>query len=216
VFSPVPGEGEGEDKFSTERNNMLTRLKGNRIMGGLLAFTFALILAGCGDSGGVKDAVKVRLKDPDSVKFDELVVSKKGDRACIVWNAKNGFGGYGSPSIAELRKLGDTWDVVKMEGHRLDCTEEGFEALAAGEKAQIAAKVKAIATLKALGKFANLSEEVDAEMDKGPCAMLIWAVGQGAKDLAEAKVAHTSEIKIKESFLAEKLAKVNAGDCSKY
>lgn len=173
-----------------------------------------VILAGCGDTGEIKDAVNARLRDPDSSQFNEVVVSKGGDRACIEYNAKNGFGGYGDPSIAELRKFESKWVVTEMNGSSVDCGEEGFAAVDAGEKAEIAAKSQALSRLKKLGKFSSPEEESDAERGVGVCGKLLWEIGYNAKRLAEQKIRGANNSKFHEIELAKNLAKIDAGDCS--
>src|SRR4051812_46643190 len=54
----------------------------------------AFLVAGCGDEGAAKDAVKRMLNDPDSAKFSDLRPgTTKGD-TCGFVNAKNRMGGY--------------------------------------------------------------------------------------------------------------------------
>lgn len=51
-------------------------------------------LAGCGDEGEAKTAVKSLLNDPDSAQFSELKRGKSKGDICGVVNAKNRMGGY--------------------------------------------------------------------------------------------------------------------------
>lgn len=57
----------------------------------------ALLLEACGDESDIQNAVRARLKDPDSAKFGtyQTFKSAKGETfACIEINAKNSMGGY--------------------------------------------------------------------------------------------------------------------------
>ena len=78
----------------------------------------SLLLSGCSQSSGVEDAVRSNLKDPESAKFKELMLSDSGHFACVSWNAKNSFGGYGNWDTALLKKTDLGWVVenMKIEG----------------------------------------------------------------------------------------------------
>ncbi|TNE41646.1 MAG: hypothetical protein EP321_03240 [Sphingomonadales bacterium] len=69
----------------------------------------------CDDTGDIERAIKERLKDPASAVFNDIIYSKARDRACVAYNAKNSFGGYGEPARAELKCGRDGWTVVNME-----------------------------------------------------------------------------------------------------
>lgn len=47
----------------------------------------------------VLEALKGRLKDPDSAKISNVKVSADGKTVCGLVNAKNGFGGYTGDSV---------------------------------------------------------------------------------------------------------------------
>jgi len=106
-----------------------------------------ILLAACGQGGQIEKAVREKLKDPDSAKFKDLVVSENGERACVVWNAKNSMGGYGDWDVAELQKINSSWKVNDMRGNESNCTPVGFKALDAIPKAQFEATQKALEML---------------------------------------------------------------------
>jgi len=132
-----------------------------------------LLLTACGQSSQIENAVRNRLKDPDSVKFKDVVISEKGDRACIVWNAKNSLGGYGSWEVAELQKNASDWTIVDMDGSELNCTPSGFKALDAIAKAEYEAPQRVLEILaKSTGqKFANIEDYTKLEGHRG-CSRL--------------------------------------------
>lgn len=80
--------------------------------GGLLGLAMAVALAGCNQSDdieysggrseldittGAQEAIKAKLRDPDSAKFSAVHVSSKSgmDIVCGKVNSRNGFGGMG-------------------------------------------------------------------------------------------------------------------------
>ncbi len=54
------------------------------------------VLSACTENGAIEEAVKARLKDPDSAKFGEISIieGKTGKHACATVNARNAMGGY--------------------------------------------------------------------------------------------------------------------------
>lgn len=86
----------------------------------------ALSLAACGQSSAIENAIRENLKDADSAKFKDLVISDSGDYACIVWNAKNSLGGYGEWSISRLRKVDSSWQIIDLNTDQSYCTEQAF------------------------------------------------------------------------------------------
>lgn len=65
----------------------------------------------------------MRLKDPDSLQITDWIFSKEVKEvstlpwqiACVEYNAKNSFGGYGGRSIALARKTeGSVWKIKDM------------------------------------------------------------------------------------------------------
>ena len=85
----------------------------------------SLTLAACGNSdvGKIKDAVRQRLKDPDSAKFGTVVMDSYATRACIEFNAKNSMGGYVGTQIAEVVKRNDVWNVLIMDQSASNCEQ---------------------------------------------------------------------------------------------
>lgn len=62
----------------------------------ILCVTMLATLVGCDSSmfdNGMRKAVREKLKDPDSAKWEGVVEYE--DFACIKYNAKNSYGGYG-------------------------------------------------------------------------------------------------------------------------
>ena len=106
-----------------------------------------ILVAACGQGGQIEKAVREKLKDPDSAKFKDLVVSDNGERACVVWNAKNSMGGYGEWDVAELQKVNSSWKVNDMRGKESNCTSVGFKALDEISKAEFEATQKALEML---------------------------------------------------------------------
>lgn len=87
-----------------------------------LTFILAIAIAACGksDKEQIEEAVRDNLKDPASGIFKGLVVTKKAEAACLHYNAKNSFGGYGDWNIAVLKKVGEEWRVADMRGYKCD------------------------------------------------------------------------------------------------
>lgn len=57
------------------------------------------------------NAVRQRLFDPDSAKFDEYLVVGS-DSACVILNAKNRMGGYSGRSATYLKKIDGVWHSI--------------------------------------------------------------------------------------------------------
>lgn len=174
----------------------------------------SIALFGCGESTEIKDAVRAQLNDPESAQFKETVISKAGHRACIEWNAKNGFGGYGSSSVAELRKFEGKWTVIEMKGSELNCGEEGFAAVDAGEKAEVSAEMRAFNRLKELGKFSTPEAESDARRRMGACGRLLSEIALAARSHAKESSRGNPSSGFYQAELEKKMAKVEVGDCS--
>jgi len=118
-----------------------------------LGVSLSVVLAGCGDSSAIKDAVKNRLNDPGSAIFKEEVISKSGEIACIPWNAKNRMGGYGEWQYALVAKgEKSSWVPEDMEALSSACTREGIEGYSARNVARSEALVEAITILAGKGK----------------------------------------------------------------
>ncbi len=105
-----------------------------------ITFIFLSLLTACGGNSDVENAIKARLRDPDSAKFQKVLVSKDQTRACAIWNAKNSFGGYGDWEIWRLKKIDGRWKEFNRKGDPEYCTVEYFklrdELLRSYEKAE--------------------------------------------------------------------------------
>ena len=99
-----------------------------------LQLALAFLVAGCGQQGEIENAIKARLKDPSSAQFKHVLVNRKGNAACAVWNAKNSFGGYGEWDASELKKRGDGWAVSVDKSDVSFCTVERYKAMARAEE----------------------------------------------------------------------------------
>lgn len=75
----------------------------------------ALCFSACSNDTEIKKAIQINLKDPDSAKFELILISEDQSIACAIWNAKNGFGGYGELEISELRKRDGTWRISQKK-----------------------------------------------------------------------------------------------------
>lgn len=125
----------------------------------LLAAT--LLLTGCGEEEKVKNAVRENLKDPESARFTNFVLSKDGSHACIEWNAKNGFGGYGQGDAAVVFERDGIWEVDSMQTFDRRCSVESIEKEAKIDNAFVSGKQEAIDFIeKNKGKpLSDLSKE---------------------------------------------------------
>lgn len=83
-----------------------------------LSIAALFLLAGCSDSGAVKDAVTERLKDAGSAEFGEITIvdGVAGKFACASINARNSFGGYTGEQQITLTDLGGEGWVWVDEG----------------------------------------------------------------------------------------------------
>lgn len=170
------------------------------------------VLTSCGDDSKIKDVVRQKLKDPGSAQFKDTIFSADNNRACIVWNAKNSMGGYGDWDVAELKKGNTEWIVKELKGSKYNCSEIGFKALDAGEKAEMGARLKAIEILQ---KAKNISGKEAAEISSsGICNMLVFHYVYNSKRSAEYRIRQDSEmLENSEKYLKEVVAKLNAGEC---
>jgi hypothetical protein len=172
------------------------------------------LLAACGDDDSkIKDVIRQYLKDPGSAQFKDTVVSKDGERACIVWNAKNSMGGYGDWEVTELLKLNSVWVVKDIKGSEQNCSETGFKALDAGAKAEFYAPLKAMEILQ---KIKNIStkEATELVISGGKCSGVVGDYALYSKLVAEYRVRQDSGmLAIYEEHLKEAQAKLDAGDC---
>lgn len=113
----------------------------------ILAITVGI--AGCDSpafDSSIEKAVRAKLKDPDSAKFENAIVVQT--RACISVNAKNSYGGYTGATIAHLEKLGsDHWYVETLDGE--PCYAHVLDEKLAIDKANEEAEKALIEKLKA-------------------------------------------------------------------
>ncbi|PZO39889.1 MAG: hypothetical protein DCE92_03580 [Alphaproteobacteria bacterium] len=73
------------------------------------------------------------LKDPDSAKFGEVMVSDDGRLSCAMVNAKNSMGGYTGESALTLQKTdAGEWRVI--DDTRSECNAQELEVTAAWER----------------------------------------------------------------------------------
>ncbi|QNA89436.1 hypothetical protein G4G28_14895 [Massilia sp. Dwa41.01b] len=141
-----------------------------------LLAAIAAALGGCGQAlfdDGIKTAVRGRLKDPDSAKWGEIIQYK--NFACIKYNAKNSYGGYGGSSWAVLERNGDSWDVRHID--RESCDESHLAHLAEPINAP-AKKAVLEAVLAAFKKKQLIDASITDEsmLPHGPCRTLIGSL----------------------------------------
>jgi len=96
----------------------------------LIAASCVALLSGCSDpSSELGELIKPRLKDPDSLKITQTTSNSESTRACVLWNAKNSFGGYGQPSVTSFKKSSTGWAIAKWEADVEKCSQAYFDAL---------------------------------------------------------------------------------------
>ncbi len=125
-----------------------------------------LLLSACGGNE-IENAVKNDLRDPDSAMFRNQTIRNDLNLACVEWKAKNGFGGYGGWTVADLKKVDGKWTLFDIEGSRqFSCDEQYLKNRAdylarqeRGDAAHTAAKEEAV---RLLATARNLTLE-DAE-----------------------------------------------------
>jgi hypothetical protein len=123
-----------------KRNNQFINITRERIYvkKSLTALFTLLLLAGCGEQASIENAIRENLKDPESTTFKNFVVGKKGKWACVEWNSKNSFGGYGEWDIARLKKTDGEWKVLEMrvpDQLMHYCTQKGADGIEETEEA---------------------------------------------------------------------------------
>ncbi len=90
----------------------------------------ALAAFGCSsDNTDVENVIKQRLKDPESARFQSIAMNSAKNIACVTWNAKNSFGGYGESTLSSLRKTADSWQIDNLEVQDDYCTQQYLDAL---------------------------------------------------------------------------------------
>jgi hypothetical protein len=185
----------------------------------LVLVPIVLTLAACGDGSKIKEAVRQSLKDSGSAKFGDTIISSDAKRACILWNAKNSFGGYSDWSFAELKNIESKWKIIKMEGSQLNCSETAFKAIDAGEEVTYGARRYAISLLE---KARNISHDEASTIGiKGECKELVSSYIYHSKNVAENKVRYAeykaqiyaSDLKFHENELEKNRYKLESGNC---
>lgn len=143
------------------------------------------VLSACG-GGEFEKMVKRDLKDPDSAQFRETVRSNELGLACIEWNAKNSFGGYGGWKVAQFEKVEGRWAMRLMEAHHpcdeasLRLQDDARKREAKGDAAAEAARIEAI---KLWAKGRGMSEAYSEKlMSANPdCVSLLSSYSWNAR-----------------------------------
>lgn len=160
-----------------------------------------LALTACGltDQSKIEKAIRDNLKDPDSAQFRNLIIDKHGNRACIEFNAKNGFGGYGDWETVSLEKnssMSNSWFPTNIDlNGKLDkvetekfCSSLGVDVdvNAIHDKAFSDAQNTAIETIK---KNKHISSE---EVQK-TCGSAVYIFATYQSGLAVARALNNKE-----------------------
>lgn len=98
-----------------------------RIQKILCAIGLVIFMCACSnDQPEIKEFIKSQLKDPSSAVFKDFAISNDGV-ACIAYNGKNSFGGYGEWVHAKFIKRQSTWVVLNMKEKPEYCSQEYFD-----------------------------------------------------------------------------------------
>lgn len=89
----------------------------------------ALTLAACGDQGAIEKVVKEQLVDPDSAKFENLMISENHQMACVDVNAKNKMGGYTGFTGMFVGKKDGKWAYAFPTAFDMRCDKQLLEPL---------------------------------------------------------------------------------------
>lgn len=93
----------------------------------LCAIGLVLSMCSCSnDQSEIQEVIKSQLNDPSSAIFKEFTKSDD-DVACIAYNAKNGFGGYGDWAYGKLIKKQSKWIVLNLKENQEYCSQEYFD-----------------------------------------------------------------------------------------
>jgi len=102
----------------------------------LSAVVLTAITSACSESpslgaeaAAIKEELKQYMKDPESATFKSVTMNANKDRGCIVWNAKNSFGGYGEWNISSMQNAAGRWKVDDIEAEGEQCTQRYFDAV---------------------------------------------------------------------------------------
>lgn len=138
----------------------------------LLSVALLATLAGCDNAlfdDGVRKAVRQQLKDPDSAKWEEKILYK--DFACIKYNAKNSYGGYGGSSWAILQLLGPGhWYVKEIDA--TSCYESHLQTLSEKEATMKVAEGAILAEFKKR-KLVAASVQDSMDLPESACKKLM-------------------------------------------
>jgi len=175
----------------------------------LVVFPLLLALVACGDGSKIKDTIREHLKDPSSAEFKALVTNESGNKACIVYHAKNSMGGYGDWHAAFLDKNKSGWVVRGLEGVTESCSENELKAIAAGEKAELDAEIKAIETIRT-------KKNISREEAMKSCGDLIAKFAVTSGMAVKSRMIRASGNDFEESMLKEQQDLLDKADCSSH
>jgi len=138
----------------------------------VLSMTLLATVAGCGNAvfdDAVRKAVREKLKDPDSARWEEKLRYK--NFACIKYNAKNSYGGYGGSTWAVMQDLGgDNWYIVEMNAD--SCYESDLQKLSEKDVATKVAEAAILAEFKKRNLIADSVQDT-LGMPDGECKELM-------------------------------------------
>jgi hypothetical protein len=170
-----------------------------------LVATFAALTVGC--DADVKSALEETLRDPDSVKYEEII--RLGDRACIRYNAKNAYGGYVGVNTAHLVRLsGGSW-FVESDSDSL-CSTLMLERKISVDNANDVAEAEVLNLLKEKGILPSAVSELDPSADY-PCKDFVEEVLTLSRLRNEA--VDEGERSLWDDKLSEGMASLRLGKC---
>ena len=82
---------------------------------GLLFLVFFWIAGTSLAKSQAENAVRERLKDPDSARFGDFYLNSKTGKGCLVVNAKNSMGGYTGDQVAYIEKSQGQFEAVDIK-----------------------------------------------------------------------------------------------------
>lgn len=133
-----------------------------------LILATAVCATGCDNKffdSDIKKAVRAELKDPDSAKFEREI--KIGNRACVLVNSKNSYGGYTGAKVTHLRRHeSGEWDPNPYNIG--PCTKERLESLIKSDQLHNEAEATVINKLKSK-KLIAITVEKTSEIEDAEC-----------------------------------------------
>lgn len=82
----------------------------------IVLFGMLAMLSACNSNRSTaEDAVRERLKDPESAKFSEFSYNEETKKGCLTVNAKNSMGGYTGEQQAYLKMVDGQWFVSSID-----------------------------------------------------------------------------------------------------